>query len=193
VAHKVAVDPNFLFDHEEKQSDRSVYLQVPSDAYFRDTPPEAFDVMYLDGLHTFEQTARDFLNSLRFAHDRTIWLIGDTVPNDVFSAIPDQQRCYELRRAVGGDNWAWMGDVFKVIHLIDSGMPFLHFRTFKGHGQTVVWKSRTARTIDAARVPMDRIGAMTYEDFIANLAAMRIADDDEIFAALQNELASQGV
>jgi hypothetical protein len=47
--------------------------------------------------------------------------------------------------------------------------------------ETVVWKSKTARILNIYDVPMDKIDAMTYEDFVANLATMRIADDDEIF------------
>ena len=115
IPQKVAVDPCFMFDVAAKTDRKTSFFQVPSDTFFRTTRPEPFDIIYLDGLHTYEQTLRDFMSSLACAHDRTIWILDDTVPNDNFSALPDQDRCYRLRRELGNGDWAWMGDVFKVV------------------------------------------------------------------------------
>jgi hypothetical protein len=96
--YKVAVDPNFLFDFASRENETTKFPQLTSDRFFENCAQGQFDLIYLDGLHTFDQTLRDFLNSLQFAHDKTIWLIDDTVPNDNFAALPDQERCYRLRR-----------------------------------------------------------------------------------------------
>ena len=40
----------------------------------------SLDLVYLDGLHTFEQTYRDLCNTLMHAHPATVILVDDTVP-----------------------------------------------------------------------------------------------------------------
>jgi hypothetical protein len=59
---KVAVDPRFRFDvaAARKENPSASYHEVPSDVYFGTIvdPGERFDVIYLDGLHTAEQTLR---------------------------------------------------------------------------------------------------------------------------------------
>jgi hypothetical protein len=190
IKYKVAVDPNFLFDFAFKQNSTTKFYPVTSDVFFQTCPPQEFDIIYLDGLHTFEQTLRDFMNSLHFAHEKTIWLIDDTVPNDNFAALPDQERCYRLRRMQGNGDWSWMGDVFKVIYFIRAVMRFYSVRTFTGHGQTVVWKDMTACN-ETIALPLERVGPMTYEDFCETYhEAMNVMDDERIYAYLQSFLSN---
>ncbi|HET6197695.1 MAG TPA: hypothetical protein VFE12_18170, partial [Acetobacteraceae bacterium] len=62
---KIGVDPAFLFDVNAYQGNPDIGLyQISSDEFFGRLPAGKgrFDVIYLDGLHTFEQTLRDFLN-----------------------------------------------------------------------------------------------------------------------------------
>jgi hypothetical protein len=185
IKHKVAVDPNFLFDFASKENRTTKFYPVTSDVYFQSCARGQFDIIYLDGLHTFEQTLRDFMNSLHYAHQKTVWLIDDTVPNDNFSALADQERCYRLRRMQGNPDWAWMGDVFKVVYFMRNAMRFYSVRTFTGHGQTVAWRDMTAFN-ETIALPLDRVGQMTYEDFCETYReAMNVTDDDKIYADLQ--------
>jgi hypothetical protein len=54
---KVAVDPRFQFDVDaaREREPRSEFFEVESDVYFGEfiRPDEIFDVIYLDGHHTF--------------------------------------------------------------------------------------------------------------------------------------------
>ncbi|NET10323.1 MAG: class I SAM-dependent methyltransferase, partial [Symploca sp. SIO2B6] len=80
---KYAVDPKFKFEFEKYKDQKQSFFEMPSDDFFSDhcfNLNEKFDLIFLDGLHTFEQTLRDFCSSLRFSHDETIWLLDDTVP-----------------------------------------------------------------------------------------------------------------
>lgn len=122
---------------------------MTSDDYFAGPGlNERFDLIYLDGLHTFEQTLADLHAALERSHERSIILIDDTVPNDVFSAMPDQQKAYEYRAKFGSDQSnAWHGDVYKVVIHIHDFMPELSYMTFisGGNPQTLVWREpRTA-------------------------------------------------
>jgi hypothetical protein len=185
IDYKVAVDPQFQFDFKKKENAKTRFHQRTSDEFFRLAHSEPFDVIYLDGLHTFEQTLRDFLSSLSFSHDKTIWVIDDTTPNDNFAALPDQERCYRLRRLQNNGDWAWMGDVFKTVYFIKNVMKFYSFRTFTGHGQTVVWKD-ISRYGEGNSIPVGMIGAMTYEDFCeTHQSMMNVAPDDKIYADIK--------
>jgi len=141
-AEKHGVDPRFRFDpHSRSHQSHEHYHPISSDAYFqqaigREAP---FDLIFLDGLHTYSQTLRDFLSSQALAHPRTMWLIDDTVPTDAIAADPDLQRVQDARQANGQpDDQTWMGDVFKLVAFIDSFCPQFSCFTTEGHGQTVV-------------------------------------------------------
>src|SRR6187200_105310 len=73
IPDRTAVDPNLLFDYRPMQSDRTHFFKISSDEFFAHHPPPApFDIIFIDGLHTFEQALRDLLNSLLFAHERSV-------------------------------------------------------------------------------------------------------------------------
>ena len=139
---KHAVDPRFRFDPRSRGLQSAErYHPITSDAYFlKAIGQEApFDLIFLDGLHTYSQTLRDFLASQALAHSRTVWLIDDTVPRDAIAADPDLQRVQAARQANGQpDDQTWMGDVFKLVAFIDSFCPQFSCFTTEGHGQTVV-------------------------------------------------------
>ena len=139
---KHGVDPRFRFDPASRCSHRNEhYHPISSDAFFDQAlgSKESFDLIFLDGLHTFSQTLRDFLSSQAIAHSRTVWLIDDTVPSSAVAADPNLDRVQAARRLAGNpDNQTWMGDVFKVIAFIDNFCPQYTCLTTEGHGQTVV-------------------------------------------------------
>ena len=140
--YKVAVDPRFRFDPGERKEHRQeTYHPLTSDEYFTQAigQSDPFDLIFLDGLHTYPQTLRDFLSSMAIAHERTIWLIDDTVPTSAIAADPDLQRVRRVRsRLDEAEDETWMGDVFKVVAFIDSFLPQFTCLTTEGHGQTFV-------------------------------------------------------
>lgn len=139
---KHAVDPRFRFNPRSRNNfPNEFYHKQTSDEFFyanigRQNP---FDLIFLDGLHTYSQTLRDFLTSQALAHSRTIWLIDDTFPTDFISAESDLQRVKAAREAKGcPEDETWMGDVYKVVAFIDSFCPQYTCLTLDGHGQTVI-------------------------------------------------------
>ena len=75
----------------------TVFHEVASDAYFAPAA-RGFDIVFLDGLHVFAQTFRDFCNTLLVTHERSLILIDDTVPDDIYSSWPHPR---EARRSGG--------------------------------------------------------------------------------------------
>lgn len=150
---KTAVDPAFTFDWAARCD--AVYAAQSSDEFFASFPESetaapflengrpVWDLIFIDGLHTFEQSCRDFENSLRFAHQNTIWLLDDTVPSDPYSALPDQELALRCRALAGGQGRAWHGEVYKTLFAIHDFHPEISYCTVMGPGNplTVLWRS----------------------------------------------------
>jgi hypothetical protein len=178
---KVAVDPRFRFDLADYQREGVEFHQMHSDQYFTQYGlSRTFDIIFLDGLHTFQQTLRDFCNSLACAHDRTIWLIDDVLPVDVFSAWPNQTEAVAFRKRAGAESWAWHGDVYKVVFAIHDYFPMYSYVTLGGRGnpQAIVWK---APRIDFTPIfdSMEAIERLSYFDLLKREEILKIRPDEE--------------
>lgn len=178
---KTAVDPKFHFDFRAMASEQVRFFEVPSDRYFSNLHDgNPFDIVFLDGLHTFEQTFRDFCSSLSCCTDRTVWLIDDTLPSDIYSAWPVQREAVKLREASGGTGGAWHGDVFKIVFAIHDFFPMLSYCTINtgGNPQTLVW--RQARADFAPRFnSLEAISRLGYFDLQREIALMCLTPEQE--------------
>ena len=129
-----------------------------------------FDLIFLDGLHTAEQTFRDFCNSLAVAGSNTVWVLDDTYPSDVYSLLDSQKEAEKVRREAANSTAAeraWQGDVFKVPLLIHDYFPQFDFATTfaGGKGQTVIWRSNR-RGFKSKFNYLSEISNLGYLDFI---------------------------
>lgn len=178
------VDPHFRLDVAAHRSDSLVFFEATSDDFFTHhaDPTQKYDVIFLDGLHTFEQTFRDFCASLAHSHDRTVWLIDDVYPSDVFSSHPDQTAAYRYRALHGGESVAWHGDVYKVVFAIHDLFPNLSYRTIEddGNPRTVVIR-RQRQNFAPAFESLEQISRMTYYDFIEHTELMNLAKGRDVY------------
>ena len=75
-------------------------IRLTSDEFFK-INKEKFDLIFIDGLHTYKQVKKDILNSIECLNENGIIMMHDCLPQDYFSnAIP---------RSV----YVWSGDVWK--------------------------------------------------------------------------------
>lgn len=104
-------------------------LRMTSDEFFSDNKI-SFDIIFLDGLHTYEQTIKDIKNSLKFLNENGVILVHDCLPKKIWNQI--------VPRMYGH----WNGDVWKAI---------VHARTFDyadtytckaDHGIGMIFKRR---------------------------------------------------
>jgi hypothetical protein len=178
--HKVGVDPH---PWNPKVADLEGVQILTSDEYFSRNwhAGMKFDLILLDGLHTAEQTYRDFVNSLHYAHATTIWLIDDVMPSDVFSAIPNQSEAVRQRKeAVGGNDTAWHGDVYKALWMIKTFHNNMRVRTFwRQQPQALVYYS-PAKKSPAGDMTIREIATLTYADTVSRRAEYNPAEEDEI-------------
>ncbi len=145
-AHKVAVDPYFLFKPEEVQSREptSEFHQTTSDTYFADQASASgpFDLIFLDGLHTIEQILRDFLNACACLAPGGVIVIDDVLPDSYAASLNDETKAVKLKAKLGAKDDRWMGDVFKLVPFIDAFCQMYSFASpIEASNCLVVWKA----------------------------------------------------
>jgi hypothetical protein len=195
ITEKVGVDPEFVFDIAERPPNERFYTMTSDTWFEKHSDVEPFDIIFLDGLHTFDQTLRDFCNSLFVAHSGTIWLIDDTVPSDYYAAWPDQKLATRIRQTDLGNHpeWprsrAWQGDVFKVVFALHDFFPKLTYRTITTQKpQTLVWRQTRGRFLPVLN-SMEAIARMSYFDFRHREDVMRRAREELIFDEIERVFA----
>jgi hypothetical protein len=124
----VCVDPRFALEGDVLAGRTAAhFFQMSSDTFFRRYDlrrlfPTGPDICFLDGMHRSEFLLRDFLNTERACHRRSIVFLHDCLP--VNARMAD-------RRGTPGDpsegEWrhAWTGDVWKLVPLLLKHRPDL--------------------------------------------------------------------
>ena len=124
VENKIGVDPL-----------KGGTLRMTSDDFFKKNEIN-FDLVFLDGLHTYEQTIKDINNSLKFLKKNGVILIHDCLPKKIWNQI--------VPRIYGH----WNGDVWKAI---------VHSRTYEyadtytckvDHGLGVILKRKNSDRLE---------------------------------------------
>lgn len=100
-------------------------LRMTSDAFFADNR-ETFDLIFIDGLHHYEQVVRDIRNSLAVLNPGGVILVHDCLPLDA----PAQYRA-QCQMFWNGDVWkaflevrTW-SEVDSALALIDQGIGII--------------------------------------------------------------------
>jgi hypothetical protein len=184
IAERTAVDPGFGFDTDALANHVTRFFRQTSDAFFLEEPMSPqYDVVLIDGMHTFEQVIRDLSNALLRTHQRSVIILDDTVPDDVYSTVKDGAASYEYREKDGAPARGWQGDVYKSVFFIHDFVPSLDYRTIIGAGnpQTLVWRANGVH-----RSPvfgdMEQISRLTYFDLQQHFAALQPTTDEEAMA-----------
>jgi hypothetical protein len=161
IASKTAVDPAFAIARDRLDGES---FKMTSDAFFDQYPDAAFDFVFIDGLHTFEQSLRDFTRSL-FRIPRTgLILIDDCFPSDYYASLRSFEACTNAKTSEKYPDRSWMGDVFKTILVIHDYFDSVSFAYIEGTlGVVAVWFE--PRTIKPLFQTMEEIFRCDYAQF----------------------------
>jgi hypothetical protein len=167
---KMAVDPALVISARRKFdwirwnicNIFSEYYLMTSDAFFEEYGPKlerrSLNVVFVDGLHTFEQSLRDVENALRYLNDDGVIVLDDCNPKSEAAANP-------VRTQV-----TWNGDVWKTIAYLRSARPDLDVFTLDcvfGLGIVTKRPAQSSLNLDP-----ERIGSWSYNDFDGDRATI---------------------
>jgi hypothetical protein len=169
---KVAVDPQFHIGMHYYWHLRNLfsaqYFECTSDVFFGDKIRECrvsqFDVVFVDGLHTFQQTFKDVQNSLRYLKAGGWILLHDCNPLSEIAAVPAESYIDAKKRfGLAESRGAWNGDVWKTVVRLRSESPDLQVVVLGcDEGLAMIRRGVSDQHLHYA---YEQIQAMTYEDF----------------------------
>ena len=119
----IGVDPNPKFNFE-LEAKTSVYSET-SDVFFGEYDvrslfgQKTIDLCFIDGLHTFDQTLRDFINAEKYASQDAVFIFHDCYPFERTCASRERKTTF------------WAGDVWKVIPILEKYRPDLSLQTLQ--------------------------------------------------------------
>jgi len=157
-ARKVAVDPVNRIPRWKRLAHpntllRGEFVQTTSDAYFEALEPgDEFDVVFVDGLHTHEQSLRDVEQALGCVHREGVVLVHDCNPTSAAAGGPDPD-------ASGGRGWC--GEVWKTIVKLRAEREDLEVEVLDtDYGVGVIRRGRNPAPTD----PGKPIAELDYSD-----------------------------
>lgn len=125
---KTAVDPNFKFSipffikwlYKKPSNLKNRNFDMTSNAFFdkkssylRKNGP--LDLVFIDGLHTFEASFKDVLNTLKYVNPKGTIVLHDCYPPTKASANPAVSLKEAAKMNIPDWEGSWCGDVWKTI------------------------------------------------------------------------------
>ncbi|MCC2658293.1 MAG: hypothetical protein K0Q76_3401 [Panacagrimonas sp.] len=194
IPRRVGVDPKFAFDTAQYAGADTQFHAMTSDAYFSQLSfDERFDIVFIDGLHTFEQALRDFHNAVVHGHADSIWIIDDTVPIDAYSAHRNQKEAVAVRRRERRqESAAWHGDVYKLVFALHDFFPAFDYCTIctGGNPQTLAWLEKNPRK--PLFNDLERICRLDYFEFTRHMEILNPVSEAEGLARMERFFHSRG-
>ena len=179
---KIAVDPSFRIPWEEradtlmkKISRRffnafELYIQKTSDDFFSEesTLLKRFplDLLFIDGLHTYEQTMKDVTNALKYIKDDGVIVLHDCNPESETIGYPAES--LEAADKLNLPDWQgiWSGDVWKtIVHLKSTRDDISIFVLDTDCGLGIVTKRKSSKL---TTFPERDLPSLSYKDLDLN-------------------------
>ena len=183
---RFAVDPFFNFNLWKRfraiilnpDNLKNHYFEVTSDAFFANEmallQKNTLDLAFIDGLHTYEQSLKDTLNTLQYLDANGVIVLHDCNPLDALAAFPAVD-IDKAREELGNHkDWKniWNGDVWKTIVYIRKNHPELTaFVLNTDHGLGFVYKKERG-TLPAVFESFSNIDELDYAFFEKNREAL---------------------
>ncbi len=199
VDQKIAVDPSFAFSPERQKewenmnpyNAKAQYITATSDDFFAKAESiEKFDVVFIDGLHTYAQSLQDVLNSLDKLNDNGVIVMHDCKPPHVAAACPAPSlaAAEELQQSektkTPGWTGEWCGDVWKTIcHLRSQRQDLRVFVLDCDYGLGIVMKGKPDNDL---KLSLKALDTMTYDEvFNGDGSLLNLKNENYLFEFLQ--------
>ncbi len=155
VQNRIGVDPQSGGTH-----------RMTSDEFFRQNK-STFDLIFIDGLHIYEQVIKDIDNSLKVLNKNGIILVHDCLPSKIWHQTIPQTHS------------SWNGDVWKSIVKSRSTDDIDTFTIKADQGLGLIFKRKNT---DLLNHKITNFKKLTFKDYYQNHEKfMRLVNEEEIF------------
>jgi hypothetical protein len=136
---RFGVDPFFNFSLWKKvracilnpHTLKNDYFEVTSDAFFAENKAlleaNILDLAFIDGLHTYEQSLLDTINTLKYLDDNGVIVLHDCNPLDELAAHPAISIDHARKELENHKDWKniWNGELSAFVLNTDHGLGFV--------------------------------------------------------------------
>ena len=141
-------------------------IRSTSDNFFK-TNNKIFDIIFIDGLHYFDQVKKDIKNSLEALSERGIIIIHDCLP----SRIRDQM--------IPRSHEHWNGDVWKVVVEFRTKINVDVYTCMADEGLGIIFKKKN---LNRLKLDLKDFKKLKFEDYYYNYSKfMNIISHEELF------------
>ncbi len=174
---RFAVDPVFNFSIIKKwrfilknpDNLKNIFFNVTSDEFFNTQKvlleKNPIDLAFIDGLHTFDQSLRDTLNTLKYLTSEGVIVLHDCNPLDEIAAYPAKDIDEARNQFSTHKDWKniWNGDVWKTIVYLRKNHPELTVYVLDtDHGLGVVLNKPSGKTLPEIFNSVENIAELSY-------------------------------
>ena len=157
VENKVGVDPV-----------KGGNIRKTSDEFFKDNINK-FDIVFIDGLHTYEQVKKDILNSVNCLNENGIILVHDCMPDSLG------------KQAVPRYKMQWNGDVWKAIVDLRQNENLDIYTCLMDQGVGVITNKKNSSLLKLNK-PIDKIKFKDYyENYKEYMRVISVLEFKKIF------------
>ena len=141
-------------------------IRSTSDNFFK-TNNKIFDIIFIDGLHYFDQVKKDIENALEALSERGIIIIHDCLP----SRIRDQM--------IPRSHEHWNGDVWKVVVEFRTKINVDVYTCMADEGLGIIFKKKN---LNRLKLDLKDFKKLKFEDYYYNYPKfMNIISHEELF------------
>ena len=138
-------------------------IRKTSDEFFKENKKK-FDIIFIDGLHTYNQVKKDILNSISCLKDEGIVLVHDCMPDSL------------SKQAVPRYRMSWNGDVWKAIVDLRQNENLEIYTCKIDQGIGVIKKKRNSSILKIEK----NIKDLKFKDYYKNYEKyLRVVDLEE--------------
>jgi len=141
IKNKIGVDPESGGTH-----------RMTSDKYFQ-TNSDKFDIILIDGLHTYDQVKKDIFNSIDRLNPNGVIIMHDCLPAKIWNQVVP--RIYHF----------WNGDVWKAIVEMRTLNDYDTYTCFADHGLGVIFKRENNNIL---KVNFKNFKKLKFKDYYYN-------------------------
>lgn len=172
---EIGCDKNILFNSVKIKKKIGIdpvsggNIRMSSDNFFKNNQ-DKFDLIFIDGLHQYEQVKRDVYNSLKFLNDNGVILLHDCMPSSF------------MRQAPKRSSNIWNGDVWKNIVEFRTLDQIDTYTIYADHGIGLILKRKNRNKL---LLKIESFDKLKFQDYYKNyklfLNIVHFEDIDQLF------------
>ena len=160
IKNKIGVDPQSGGTH-----------RMTSDDFFKQNKNK-FDLIFIDGLHIYEQVLKDIENSLKILNENGVILIHDCLPAKIWHQTIPQTHS------------SWNGDVWKALVECRTDLNIDTYTCVADHGIGVVFKRKNLNPLE---IKISNFHELKFRDYYINhIKFMNLITENQLYELVKN-------